>query len=364
MKPDEKKLVFLLGANTPSGFVSKFDQLINPAGAWRTYIIKGGPGCGKSTLIRKVADAFAEDKQLELIICSSDADSLDGVIVPSKKFSVVDGTRPHLMDPAYPGAVESLVDLTSCWDEGALYACREEIISLSQNVARCHEYCCRYLAAAQALLGDSYRLALGCVTTPKLSAYLGRLSAKELKPTGRGPGKEKVRFLSALTNKGVIKQTDSAKKLAERIYLISDEQGAVSRLMLHHIRAQALTAGYDIISCYCPLAPFDKLEQLFIPALSLGFMTSNRFHNFDLEISPYRIINCQRFTDADKIKEHKKRMAFNRKAAGSMIAQAHALLVEAKALHDELESYYIGATDFDKVDAITQRLIEKLSDSQ
>jgi len=360
MKPEEKKLLFFLGANTPSGFVSKFDQLANPADGWRTYIIKGGPGCGKSTIIRRVAHAFENDTNLEIIVCSSDADSLDGVIIPSKKICVVDGAHPHLLEPVYPGAVESIVDLTSCWNEETLHSCREEIISLTQNISRCYDYSCRYLAAAAALLGDSYRLALGCVNIPKLNGYLNRLSAKELKQKSEKPGKEKVRFLTAVTNKGIIKHTDSAKKLAERIYLIGDEYGAVSRLMLHHIRAGALAGGYDVVSCYCPLAPFEKLEQLFIPELSLGFMTSNRFHNFDFELSPYRIINCQRFTENEKLKDHKKRITFNRKAAAQMISQAHALLKEAKALHGELENYYSGATDFEKVDALTEKLLAKL----
>jgi len=360
MKPEEKKLLFFLGANTPSGFVSKFDQLANPAGGRRTYIIKGGPGCGKSTIIRRVASAFENDPDLEIIVCSSDTDSLDGVIVPSKKICVVDGSRPHLLEPVYPGAVESLIDLTACWNEDTLHSCREEIISLTQNISRCHDYSCRYLAAAAALLGDSYRLALGCVKIPKLNGYLSRLSDKELKRKSEKPGKEKTRFLTAITNKGIIKHTDSAKKLAERIYLIGDEHGAVSRLMLHHIRADALACGYDVVSCYCPLAPFEKLEQLFLPELSLGFMTSNRFHNFDFELSPYRVINCQRFTENEKLKEHKKRLTFNRKAAAQMISQAHALLKEAKSLHDELEDYYYGATDFEQVDVLTEKLLAKL----
>ena len=360
MKPNENKLLFLLGANTPSGFVSKFDQLASPSGGFHTYIIKGGPGSGKSTLMRKVAAAFADDAHLEEIACSSDIDSLDGLIVPSKKFSIVDGTRPHLLDPVYPGAVESIVDLTSCWNPTLLEHCREEIITLTGNISRCHEYCCRYLAAGAALLSDSYRLALGCLNTQKLNDYLSRLCGKEFSKKGKGTSKEQVRFLTALTNKGVVKYTHSAKILAKRIYLINDEQGAVSRLILHRVRAEALAAGQDVISCYCPLSPFDKLEQLFIPALSLGFMTSNRYHNFDLELTPYRIVNAARFTHADKLKEHKKRLTYNRKAAGDMIAQAGDLLAEAKALHDELEGYYTAATDFKKVDDLTEKLITQL----
>ncbi|MCL2580604.1 MAG: hypothetical protein FWE32_11360 [Oscillospiraceae bacterium] len=360
MKPADNNLTFLLGANTPSGFVSRFDQLAAPAGGLHTYIIKGGPGCGKSTLIRKVAAAFADQPGLETIVCSSDADSLDGLIVPTKKFCIVDGTRPHLLDPAFPGAVESMVDLTCCWDAGALENRREEIIGLAQNITRAHEYCCRYLAAGAALLSDSHRLTLESLNTQKLNDYLTRLTGKELSRKGKGTGREQVRFMTALTNKGIVKYTKSAKALAGRIYLISDEVGAVSRLILHRMRADALAGGYDIISCYCPLSPFDKLEQLFIPALSLGFLTSNRFHNFDLELTPYRIINSARFTHPEPLKAHKRRMTYNRKAAAEMISQAHGLMAEAKTLHDELEGYYTAAINFKKVDALTENLIAKL----
>jgi len=360
MKTENVALTFFLGANTPSGFVSKFEQLTAPEADLRAYILGGGPGCGKSTIIRKIAAEFEGEPGIELIACASDVDSLDGVIVPSKKFCVVDGTRPHFLQPKHPGAVESVVELSSCWDAGALHSCREEIVSLGANIARCHEYSCRYLAAAGALLGDSYRLSLGCLNTQKLTAYLGRLAAKELgKKSGR-TGKERTRFLSAVTNKGPVKFTESAKQLAQRIYLINDEHGALSRMMLHDIRARALGQGYDVVACYCPLAPFDKLEQLFVPELSLGFVTSNRLHNFEAELSPYRIVNTQRFMEEGCLSQHKKRMTWSRKAGAQMVAQAGELIAEAATLHSELESYYTSATDFAKVDKLTDELIERL----
>ncbi len=361
MKPEEKRLRFLLGANTPQGFVSRYDQLTDPQSGMRTYIIKGGPGSGKSTLMKAVAQELDDGcAEVEYIHCSSSVDSLDGLIIPSRGFAIADGTPPHALEPKYPGAVESLVDLTSCWDDDALYENREEIVLLSNRTTKCHEYCCRFLSAAGSLMGDSYRIALSCVDTPKLNGYLSRLSERELGRKCSGTGKEKVRFLTAVTDQGVVQYTDTAKLLAKRLFLINDEYGAVSRLMLCYLRSKALAAGFDVISCYCPLGPFDKLEQLFIPALDIGFLTSNRFHDFSMVVNPYRIVNCQRFTEADKLKEHKKRLTFNRKAAAQMVAQAETLLREAKELHDQLEEYYIAATDFKKVDALTQQLIAKL----
>ncbi|MBO5185180.1 MAG: hypothetical protein J6D79_05545, partial [Clostridia bacterium] len=65
-----------LAANSPSGFVSFFDELYNPYRNCRAYIIKGGPGTGKSSFMKKIA-AAAEEKGHEVtrVFCSSDPQS-------------------------------------------------------------------------------------------------------------------------------------------------------------------------------------------------------------------------------------------------------------------------------------------------
>jgi hypothetical protein len=100
MPNDKKALHFFLGANTPQGFVSRFDQLSGPEDGWRLFVIKGGPGTGKSSLMKKVAQAF-DNQALEFIHCSSDADSLDAVILPESRLSIADGTAPHAVMPKH-----------------------------------------------------------------------------------------------------------------------------------------------------------------------------------------------------------------------------------------------------------------------
>ena len=87
---------YFLGANSPSGFYSLYDHLLPPEQARAIYILKGGPGCGKSTLMRKVA-AWAQEAGLETeyILCSGDPDSLDAVVFPDKAAAIVDGTAPQ-----------------------------------------------------------------------------------------------------------------------------------------------------------------------------------------------------------------------------------------------------------------------------
>lgn len=347
---------FFLGANTPTGFVSRMNQLASPASFDRVFIIKGGPGTGKSTLLGRVAEeADRRGQTPELICCSFDPDSLDAVVFG--RTAVLDGTAPHAIDCRYPGAVERLVCLGDCWDEDVLAGQRARIISLVGAKQRLCEQSCRYLAAAAALLADTQRLALDATDTAKIDRLADRLAAAEFKGT-QGTGSERVRLLSALTASGSVLLDDTAERLARRIYLLEDDHGPSAALLLAALRRNALDAACDIISCYSPLAPYEQLEHLFIPALSLGFMTANdRLHP---RVEPCRVINARRFTDKEALSSRKKRISFNRKAARQMVSQAQALLSEAGQQHQRLESCYQSAMDFSALDRLTDTLLQRI----
>ncbi|WP_051514960.1 hypothetical protein [Fervidicella metallireducens] len=83
--------------------------------AKRVYIIKGGPGCGKSTFIRRVGnELLANDFDVDFIYCSADKDSLDGIFIHEIDVAIVDGTAPHVIDPKYQ------VQLKEYWISGSI----------------------------------------------------------------------------------------------------------------------------------------------------------------------------------------------------------------------------------------------------
>ncbi|MCL2488959.1 MAG: hypothetical protein FWE80_09780 [Oscillospiraceae bacterium] len=97
MEPASTPVTFFLGANTPAGFVEFTGDLYDPHDGWRVYILKGGPGTGKSSLLRALWTRMAElGAEVELIRCSSDPQSLDAVRLPGIKVLVIDGTHPHV----------------------------------------------------------------------------------------------------------------------------------------------------------------------------------------------------------------------------------------------------------------------------
>lgn len=90
------------GASTPDGSVNYIDNLTE--GLKSRYFIKGRPGTGKSTFMKKLmkkAQDFNYDCQI--YYCSFDKNSLDMVVVPELSFCVFDSTAPHELFPSRDG---------------------------------------------------------------------------------------------------------------------------------------------------------------------------------------------------------------------------------------------------------------------
>ena len=105
------------GAMGPDGFVSCFAHLLPERDLSRMIVLKGGPGVGKSTFMRRVHAAMCSgDEASTLYFCSGDPDSLDAVAVPHAGLLILDGTAPHVVDPQIPGARDSIINLGECLD--------------------------------------------------------------------------------------------------------------------------------------------------------------------------------------------------------------------------------------------------------
>lgn len=357
MQGFEKMPCWFLGANAPRGYYSKFDQLFQKSPDGRCFLLKGGPGTGKSTMLKKIAgDLFEKGLEPELIFCSADTESLDAVLSSDGNFSAADATLPHAAEPKYPGVYETTVDLCSCWDEEILRQNGGKIVSLFDKNRRLHEEARRYISAAASLLDEAARLGMDSVFQEKVEKTALRLCARELGRKSHRKGTEKQRFLSAVTDKGVFFFSGTPKILCERIYLIDDDPGAVSRIFMSTVRKCALESGFDIITCRCPIFPSEKIEHVFIPELKLGFMTANRRHNF--EVKPYRMIHSRRFTDRNRFTKNKIRIKFALRSAKNLIDEAVLCMKEAKAVHDELEACYIPAMDFSLVEEKTAKILD------
>ena len=340
---------FFLGTTTPAGFKGYFEPLRQEPGM-QMYLIKSGPGCGKSTLMKRLAvKAEQKGEPIQRIHCASDPDSLDGVIFLDKRAAIVDATAPHVMEPDAPGAEEQVVSLYHTLDADALHAHADEVKRLFAQNTALRSRAARYIASAGSLLLDSRRAEACSANFEKVRRYVKRLCTRLL-PRTEGTASEELRLLSAITPKGMVFYRGTVEALADRYVVFRDDYGAVSRLLLELIRAEALARGYHIITCPCAMHPDDKIDHLFIPALRLAFLTDNRWH--PVQLPGVQAVRCTRFVDRENLSAFRARLRFNDRAASELIDQAVALMAQAKNCHDELETYYRAAVDFDQVNAV------------
>ncbi len=132
-KPNEE---YFAAANSYRGFVSNFPREFSPEKYERVFILKGGPGTGKSTLMRGIGALFSnEEAYVKAIYCSSDIHSLDGVTITkdNKSICIIDGTAPHSVDPQYPGVKEEIIDLARCLDTTVLQKHKTDVFSLNKT---------------------------------------------------------------------------------------------------------------------------------------------------------------------------------------------------------------------------------------
>ena len=350
-------VAFFFGANNKSSYCSLYSHIYNPYEKGNHIILKGGPGTGKSTIMRKVAQSL-EKKGLyvERGYCSADPNSLDVVIAPEINFSILDGTAPHTFDPVLPGINEHIVDLSVAWDKDYLRLHREEIGELTNRNKELHKKVAEFLKAASSIELQSVRLCGKYLNAQKLDRYVLRLCSM-LIPSRKSSkrGKEHKRFLSAVTPDGIVVEYDTVVALSEKIVTIKDEYSLASSYIVSAVSEYALSMGYDVYKCFCPLFPDDKAEHLFIPELKVCIFTENTYH-FSIDDCSSKV-HATRFFDNDGIKESREKLKFYKKAKKELIDEAVRKLSIALDIHDRLEEYYIKATDFNVINNITEKIL-------
>lgn len=350
---------WFLGANAPKGYYSKFDQLFSASPGGKCFLLKGGPGTGKSTVLKKIAETLQKRKlSTELIFCTADTDSLDAVIASEGKIVAADATPPHGVHPKYPGIYEREICFSDFWNEEKLLEHAKEISGLFDENRRLHEEARRYISAAANLLEEAEKLEASSISYEKTVKTAKRICLREFGKKYPRQGTEKLRFLSAITDKGIFFFRKTPEILCSRVYIVNDDAGAVSKIFMSTVRKIALEHGFDIITCRCPVFPSEKIEHIFIPALRLGFMTDNKRHK--IETKAYRTIHARRFFDSKKYPLHKLKIRFSLRLAKDLFEKAADCMKEAKTVHHKLESFYVSAMDFSLAEKKLSEILEKL----
>ncbi len=348
---DNKKYIFsrfFAAVNSFDGFKSYFADKFAPLEYERIFILKGGPGTGKSTLMRKMAEKCRENGlDTNEIYCSSDVKSLDGIIASSgnKKISVIDGTSPHMADPVYPGCIETIVDLAGGFNMKALRDQRKEITELNLAKKSAYKMAYEYLSYAKEYYSEVKDI-LKNSTIYSLAESNLSLMFKNIESVYKSTAGEELILMSAFGKDGYYRMNSEGSFVEKHnniTYISGDGiiEFVLMNILYRHAHCHGTVSKYG----HSPLTTEDC--DFFVCGESV-FMTADK--------------KCDRALNASSLLSYLGDDYFEAKEMYDLyLEKARNAFSEASKYHFELEKIYSRNMNFAFADAYERNMIDEIS---
>lgn len=325
---------FFGAANGYYGFKSYFPQIFKSELYDRIFVLKGGPGTGKSSLMKKTEESFRENGfTYERILCSSDPHSLDGVIAKKngKCVAILDGTAPHTRDTEIPGAIDEIIYLGDGWNAERLMNNKKIILELNKkkqyNYSLAYEYL--YFAGKTSEIVHSQEIK----SVNQKTAISSAKSLAESLSKDERCGLTSVRLVSSFGRFGKY-CTNSLEQLADTRIKIKD-CGAASQLYLNTLKEELENRKIEFTVFPSVFDP-NSIEAIFLHESARALVLSN---SENADISPEEFV----YKDPS--------VSIPEEAQGlhdSLLNKAQHFFTFASDLHFELEKIYMSAMNFEK----------------
>jgi hypothetical protein len=357
MDNNQQVMQYFPGAITYKGFTSFWDS--NLEGIEQIYILKGGPGTGKSTFMQYIGKAMREKGyKVELLWCSSDARSLDAAIFREPSLAIIDGTAPHTRDPKYPGVRDVIVDLGRYWQRSLLLEKKEQIIKLTDRNKALYQEIYENLKKARDFEKRHQALYKTQIDMEAVQTWLEGF-IKILIPCNQAPGQapgepNHHRWLRAAAPQGMVSFFAEVQRMAQSSYCLLTKERSFGSLVLELLAKQAIGRGCAVWYYHDPYEP-DWLEAIYLPQLGCfcyqGAAAAGLEAKYVHELDEWyhKQINRRNRLEAEFLLD----------AAQTARCKGQALLKENKAVHDELEVFYVRAMDFEGMGQMKKELIQE-----
>lgn len=342
------------GANTANGSFNFFDNIITK-NINRIFCLKGGPGVGKSSLMKKIANEFLEKGyDIELHYCPSDPSSLDAVLIKELGVVLLDGTAPHIVDPKDPGAIDEIVNLGDYWNLENLEKNKVEIVECGKDISSSFRRAYKYLKSAEPIYYDIEEKYKDCMDFGQVN-LLTEHFIYDLFKNASSTGiyqKERHLFGTAITPVGHVDYADSILSGVFKIYHLSGNIGTGKTTFLKRVCDKAIKKGMEVEVYHYPLIK-DKLETIIIKDLDIGITTSKLFEGRNT-------IDLDKYLDQYKLGKYEEEINFDKKVFDELINYGISNLKKAKAKHDVIEAHYVPNMRFDEIETLRKEIVNRI----
>ncbi len=344
---------YFVASNSASGFYSYYRECFDAARVRHVYAVKGGPGTGKSRFLREVAQS-AEQKgwDCEYIYCSSDPDSLDGVILSQNDacIALLDATAPHVYEPKLPGVREDIVNLGEFWNIEMLTAHHEAITALQGQKGDAYRRAYRYLAG----VGEMTKVRDSLVFPYLRLSGIRHLAERLMQDIPIGVGYQiQPALVRSVGMRGKV-GLDTYFARAKRIYRLEDCRGS-ARYLLDAIGELAVEKKLRIRVSYDPVLP-EHPDGIFLCESETAFVIAS-----EKECSyPHRQVRLRRFVEISKMKDLRAQINYAERMKRAMLSGAIEALAEVRDAHFRLEQIYMSAMDFTAKENFTKQFCNRI----
>ncbi|MBQ9070277.1 MAG: hypothetical protein IJY23_02890 [Clostridia bacterium] len=340
---------YYASANSYVGFESYFGEIFNSSRFTKIFVLKGGPGTGKSTILKKIAK-FAKNQKInfEIFRCSSDPASLDAVIIDDgkRRVAILDGTAPHERDAVIPGAVDELVNLGEAWDSEGLEKCKNKILKINFEKNKSYK--------------NAYKnLGFSSIFATNIKAEIeSRFDFKKAKKASSDAfstlsdafkfGNSDIRLISSFSKNGY-SSLKTPYFLCDKIYSVRGRFGSENIFL--KILIDELT-DKNVSFCKIP-SPLDKdiFEGIYFRESKMAILAMGDGEELCDTSSFLNIDDYSEFNDYITPIENSKEFYLKRAADA---------LVTASEYHFMLEDIYTPNMNFDLLDKIGDGIIERI----
>lgn len=340
-------------SNSSHGFKSYYDDIFDRTQLKRIYIIKGGPGTGKSRFMKEVS-SYCEGRgyRAEYYNCSSDPDSLDAVIIDGR-VALLDGTAPHTAEPDIAGARDEIINLGAFWDGNSLAGRYHEIEELCNKKSAAYSKGYHYLSGCGELAEINRALILPAIKEEKMKRYISRIISDI--PQGDG-----ARIIPALVDsigmKGRVKY-DTYERCAKKVYTVIDHYGGAS-LFLAALICEAQNKNIPMRVSYNPVNS-SFTDAVYFLNCDIAFVIAEPS---EVDESCGIRINMKRFVDKSALDKVKREFRNNLRLYEALLSSACDAFSEAGEYHFSLEKIYVSCMDFTAKESYTASFCEMLGE--
>ena len=325
-----------MGNNTAHGFMGNYEQELKDKDI--VVLLKGGPGTGKSTILKRIAaEAEKRGYAYEKWYCSGDPKSLDGVFVKDLNRAVVDATAPHATGADLPVVKDVIVDLASSLERDKLQTYANEIKRLLS--CKKHEFMRVYHHLKLAFCHFENKIALetSSVSAPKIRAIAVDFARRIVGETGILKAKRKL-FASAIcpTGESVFYDFLHGKK----IFKLKGSD-CVANIFFEQL-ASLFEGGTYILK---------PLEPRYIDGIVLNDVAVVKDVGFETDFEEIDLTEFEKFDYPADLRDEQ-----NGETLETAFAVEH--LNRAREFHLEAEKYFVGAMNWDKNERLYQKVFD------